>query len=317
MFNHSFDTTAGSVHLPHSLPGRLLVSNAEEALVNPLFPKLPFLAGVVEKNARTNTIPAFTHPFTLSRADGDITFIDLRFYSSQLRRTPEGGVAFPTEGALGILVRRTLLEVHWNVMGPRHLMYASDAPLVIFARWIKGLLAKKLNLNEETALKVEVLTAYYYLSLHIKEEELTERMVEVFAVKINRNFRIPFQKIMDWLQPVGYLGNLEDFAMALVNWGGSISLAGVSKSTLWTLVSTSWFGSSDVKDLLFVSLEFPPAFVSLVYAGCTEKTYRKAFLTNVIEREGKQLKTPQFISQIDGLIQELIVSPVGQPVNPR
>lgn len=309
MFKHSFDTTAGRVHFPNSLPGRLLVAQAEEALTSPLFPKLPFLAGVVEKNARTNTIPAFTHPFTLSRTEGDTTFVDLRFYTSQVRRDRDGSILFPTEGALGILIRRSLLEVHWAQQGARHLLYASDVPLVVFSRWLKGLLAKKLNLNEETAMKVEVLTAYYYLSLHMAEDELTERALEVMAIKINRNFRIPFQKVIEWIQPIGYLGDLEAFALALVTWGGSIALAGISKPILWSLVSTSWFGSGDVKDLLFVSLEYPPAFCALVYAGCTEKIYRKAFLTQVIEREGKQLKTPVFIGQIDGMIQSLIQTP--------
>lgn len=309
MFKHSFDTTAGNVYFPHALPGRLLVADAEGALMKPVFEKFPFITAVVEKNARTNTIPSFLQPFTTTVSGVETTYIDLRFYSSQLRRSQEGGLLFPTEGALGILLRRTLLEIEWCQAGTRQLMYSSDVPLVIFARWIKGLLAKKLNLNEETAAKIEILIGYYYLSLFITEEELTEKQVEVFAIKLNRNFRQPFQKIMEWISPIGYLANLQDLADCLVSFGGSNALSGLSKSVLWSLTSTSWFGSNDVKELLNIALEYPPAFTALVYAGATEKIYRKAFLTQVIEREGKKINTPNFIAQIDSIVRSMAVYP--------
>lgn len=304
MFNRSFETSAGSVVFPPSLPGKILIAKAEGSLAK--IAAVPDVLALVERNIRTKDIPPFNNPYLLTNTEGTTTFINLSPYKSSLRYSPEGELIAPTVGDAGILLRRALLERAWSdgVIDP--FFFNIDAPITIFSRWLSGLLRSNLTLSDEVATKVEALTAYYYYCLHIKEEELTARMLDVFTVKISRILRVPFQTLSDWFTPIGYLANLEDFCEMLKKHAGSISFRNIEKRLVWTLTSTSWFGPVGTKELIATSLEFPPAFIALVYAGINERTYRKAFLSQLIEREGRRLNGVEFTTRVDDITRQAV-----------
>lgn len=300
MFKHSFDTSAAMALYPSNLSGKLLIAKAEDALT----PVASFkgLLGVVEKSPQTEQIPIFRHPFSQDISAVPYTFIDLRPYRAMLKQNELGEVEFNNEGNVGIVFRRAVLEMAWQE-SVDSFFFNIDVPLTIFSKWLTGLLKNKLNLNESVALKVQAIVAYYYYCLHCDKAKFDDRKFEVFCVKISRILGIPYQKLDIWLKPIGYIENLDGLCVALREHGESLSLRSLDKRILWTLTSTSWFGSSDVRELLAVSLEYPPAFVAMIYAACAnEKMYRKAWLTQLIEREGRRLKTDEFVGRVNDLI---------------
>lgn len=303
MFKHSFETTSGIAIFPQSLPGKLLVAKAENALL-PVAGKKNILV-LLDKTPLTKDIPPFNHPYFMENTEGKTTVINLAPYRGVVQRNESGEVILPTMGAAGILARRTLLEEIWSNGDVSSFFFNIDVPLTVFSLWLGGLLKSRLTLNDETAMKAEALTAYYYLCLHLKEEDFDEKKLEIVAIKVNRILRIPIQTLKDWFSPVGYLANLDAYCDALRKFGGSMSFKNLDKRAVWNLTSTSWFGSTDTKELIAAALEYPPAFNAIVYSGIGEKFYRKAFLSHLIERTGKRLDTRSFISGIDGTIRSL------------
>ncbi|QQV92082.1 virion structural protein [Klebsiella phage vB_KpM_FBKp24] len=301
MFKHSFETSAGSSVFPSSLPGKLLIAKAEGALtpVN----RFKGLLAAIEKSPQLESIPIFRHPFAQDVQGVPYTYIDLRPYRNVLTLNSDGSVDFNNEGSAGIVFRRAVLEMAWAEGNTDAFYFNIDVPLAIFAKWLTGLLKNKLNLNEMTSEKVKAITAYYYYCLHCAEADFNERRHEVFCIKISRILNIPFQKLDVWLRPVGYMANLDDYCKALAEFGESLSLKRMDKRILWTLTSTSWFGSSEVREWLAVALEYPPMFIAMIYSSCAgEKQYRKAWLTQLIDREGRGLKSDEFIGRVNDLI---------------
>ncbi|UQT02916.1 hypothetical protein TOTORO_00530 [Serratia phage vB_SmaS-Totoro] len=308
MFKRTYDTTAGSIYYQGTLPGRLLVAKAEGTLTADLIPGIPDLYCLVEKSARTDMIPTFFHLMKVQAGASEAPFyvIDLRPYRSQLRDAGNGRPILSNEGTVGHFTRRALLEMHWDKFGGRPLLFAGDVPIVIFARWIGGLLRSRFNLNEESSPRVQVFAAYYYMCLHLNKEDFTADSNKMLAVRIARALRLPAQKVIDWLAPLPYLANLDDFCnIALVKNSGTVALSGIDRRVLWAMTGTGWFGSADTKEVLAASLEFPPAFVSMVYTGTTDRLARKAALSQLIEREGRNLGAQAYCQRIDGLIREL------------
>ena len=147
---------------------------------------------------------------------------------------------------------------------------------------------------------------HYYMCLHFNKEDFTADSNKMLAVRISRALRLPVQKVIDWVAPLPYLANLDDFCnIALVKNSGTVALSGIDRRVLWAMTGTGWFGSADTKEVLAVSLEFPPAFVSMVYTGTTDRLARKAALSQLIEKEGRTLGAQAYCQRIDGLIREL------------
>lgn len=301
MFKHSFDTSAGSSIFPASLPGKMLVANAEGALTP--INHFKGLFAVLEKTPELEAIPVFRHPLSQEVQSIPYTYIDLRPYRGTLKLNADGTTDFVNEGSVGIIFRRAVLEMAWSEGNIDAFYFNVDVPLAIFAKWLTGLLKNKLNLNELVAEKLKAITAYYYYCLHCDTKDFNDRRHEVFCVKISRILNIPYQKLDLWLRPVGYMANLDDYCKALAEFGESLSLKRIDKRILWTLTSTSWFGSSEVREQLAVALEYPPMFIAMIYSACAgEKQYRKAWLTQLIDREGRNLKTDDFVARVNDLI---------------
>jgi hypothetical protein len=73
---------------------------------------------------------------------------------------------------------------------------------------------------------------------------------------------------------------------------------------LITILKSSWFGNN-AAELLAVSLEHPPTWVSLVYTSLSERSFKNANLSKIVERYGKNNAdnefTRSFVSLVDSV----------------
>lgn len=301
MFKHSFDTAGGSAVFPSELPGKLLIAKAEGKL-DPVS-QFKGLLALTQSTKETANIPFFRHPFAMDVQSEPLTFIDLRPYRNSLSQNAKGEVEFVNEGAAGILFRRAILEMNWEKGAMDGFFFNIDVPLAIFSKWIGGLLKSKLTLNDAVGEKVQALVAFYYYCLHTEKNQFDTRQRQVFTVKISRILNIPYQRLESWFEPLDYMANLEDLCVALAKYGNSLSLKRIDHRVIWGLVATSWFGGADVRELLTVSLEYPPTFIAMIYAACAgEKLYRKAFLSQLIEKEKGKIRSDEFVGRVNDMI---------------
>lgn len=303
MFKSAYETTSGSAFFDSTLSRRLILARAEGVLTNSVVDGCPDLYAIVETDARTKDIPTFDHPMRVEEPGrSQYWVIDLRPYANKIRAA---GGKLPLEGASGILVKRTLLEVYWNKFGAATIQHAGDLPMVTYARWLSGLMATRCNLDAAVQSKVAIMAAFFYCCQHIDRDKLTTKQHDAFGIKISRALRVHPKDVTTFLAPVEYMGTLEEFCTELHEQVYSKSLAVVNPLFLYTITMTSWFGSTDARALVAAALEFPPVFIALVMAAGKESLYRKTALAEIVKRESRQFNYAQYALVIEGYLREL------------
>lgn len=306
MFSASYETTGAAPYYRKEIANKLSVLKIEGFLNNNIFGGVPKLFALIEKNPRTNDVPNFSHPYKVNdNLTGPYWVIDLRPYFGKFTKDSEGKYVTPKEGPVQLMIKRGLLEIYWDQIGPSGLLKAGNDPIIVFTRWLSGLLKSRNNLDEATAQRVQAIVAYYYICLHIPESSYGPHTVETASIRINRALRIPLDKALEFITPLGYLGNIDDLAKALREHSGSYALHNVNIRYLYSLVVTSWYGGPEVRDMLYVAMEFPPAFVSMLLMAGTERLYKKTLITQTIEREKRSLNIDEFALVVNGLFNEI------------
>jgi hypothetical protein len=59
----------------------------------------------------------------------------------------------------------------------------------------------------------------------------------------------------------------------------------------------NWLGLND-KELVILSLEHPPIWISLVHAALTQKSFNKSFVTTVVDKYNKSGKGDEFLKAL-------------------
>jgi len=60
------------------------------------------------------------------------------------------------------------------------------------------------------------------------------------------------------------------------------------------------------KELITLSLEHPPTWISLVYAAITQRTFKRNYVTTVVERLSKRGNGDAFVKALEGKINNCI-----------
>lgn len=303
MFKSVYETTSGSAFFNKDLVKRLNLARAEGTLVKEVVKGVYDLLALVDTGPRSKDIPAFEHPVQINEP-GRPTYwvIDLRPYASKIKANKD---VIPEEGNINLLVKRTLLEMYWNKFGSKQLAHAGDLPLVVYARWISGLIGIRCHLDEGSKQKVMILSAYFYLCQHTPTEDMTPKTEEAFALKIARSFRLQPNEVLSFLKDVPYIGTLSQFCTALQTHVYDKSLGVVDTRFLITITMTSWFGGADARSLVAAALEFPPVFIALVLAGGKEKLYRKTIISEIVQRENRTFNFAQYSLIVNNILREL------------
>lgn len=305
MFKTSYQTTAGLPFYKKDLVKQLIQAKYEEALVPNLIEGVTDLYVLVDDTVKTHDIPTFDNPIHCEDSKGlPFWVIDLRPYKNKVidESSGEKKYVINSDGQVGLQVNRALLEMQWFKYGPTGLLHASNIPLVVFTRWISGLIRKRSNLDPDMEQRVQVIISYYYLNLHVKEEDYNERVHQSFLLKIIKTFRIPENVLTSLLKNIKYMGSFNDLVDQLNTVHSSLRITG---DFLYTLIASSWYGGANTRAILNISLEFPPTFVALVVAGATENFYRKTIINTFTEKECRKGDISHFVSNIRSLVGEL------------
>jgi hypothetical protein len=290
MFRTAYSTNAASSFLSKDLLGRLTIASAEGTLVK-LDPNIPSLLGLVDRGPAGKEIPPFEHPVYLGNSKsaepgtpGGVWVIDLRPYATRVV-AQDGAVSIPTDGPARILLNRAKLEMYWNQYKPGEMMFWGDLPFVVFARWMTGLMKGRMQLAPNDVAQVQALSAFYFYCLFYNEEEFDAKKIEFAATRVSRVLGIEADKVKAWCAQVGYMANINDFALKLTEVVDNPSIRMIDAKYLINLTMNSWFGSADAKALIAVALEFPPAFIAMVLAAGETSQYRKSTIGEAVERE--------------------------------
>lgn len=242
-------------------------------------------------------IPHFGHP--IINTENKWIALDLRQYVKL--NDSRDDVEIRNESEYNLALHRFILTAMWFTEKQSSL-YALKLPHFCFATWLSENLGRKFGLDLSAQLQLKVLALIYYS--HLFGEYFTEEDLAKLTIRVREE--VVFPSIVEEIYSrVDKLDNIDDFCKACYDVTGNIRLKGLDYDVLLNTLNNNWIGSNG-KELALLSLEHPPTWISLVYAGLTQRSFKKNFVTSVVDKNSKRGKGDEFLKALQTLTHEYI-----------
>lgn len=200
------------------------------------------------------------------------------------------------------------LSYLWSIDGAhrRSMSVATDYHIKTFGGWLSGEIARRLALDPVTIVTLRMIFTIHFIQMgddrlknsSSKDDQLS--IVTMASRKIPGSSPLPaYQNLLN--ENVPYLGSLEDTVKWIKETIDTPTISQLNSGLIYALVNGSTFPS--LRDTLAIGLEYPPAFISLVYSALVERGANKTalgrFLLNSRDRSSEQ----HFIRSIDRLME--------------
>jgi len=251
------------------------------------------LEGIYTLPSYVKSIKIYSHPLRLE--SGKIV-LDTRAY---LKAKADGtnSVVVPNEYTL-MLVRAIMLK-HW-LSGEQSHFISMDFATSVYMRWISENITRRLSLGPLEQLELMILSGHFYLKLFgqpLEPENVYSKLSVLTRTQPNR-----ISEILG--EDLDYSPTTEGFIGQVKSCMNNPRLSNLNPALLYTCICGNWYGANS-RELLSSAFEFPPDFLSICYTGLTDRSYRKATLSKLIEQTDQKGSGQQYLMQIKRLMLEL------------
>ena len=253
------------------------------------------LSGLWSVIPPNDEVEYFTHPLSFTETD---LAIDIRPFT----QIQAGGYTISNYNEYRLLILYGVLTHFWMYDNPKQLLSLSDFPPKIFCRWLTDALVKTFGLDPNDQVKVTTVTLFYWYSLGKEDtEEFEEKDKMRIIQKLNAITSIPSSLSLSVVDDIQIMPTLEAYCEQLKRSINSPRLNKVSPALIYTIMGGSWYGTN-VKELIAVSLEYPPAFLSIVKSAIDSKSYRRSILGSLVYSLDRQDIGKQFNKALHNLL---------------
>lgn len=188
----------------------------------------------------------------------------------------------------------------------RRMMSSSmDYHIKVFGGWLSGELGRRLALDPVTLVTLRLCLTIHFVQMGDDRLSRDSSKDTQLSIVTMASRKIPgstplaaYQNLLN--ENVPYLDSLD----STVNWIREIldtpTISQLNTGLIYALVNGSTFPS--LKDTLAIGLEYPPAFISLVYAGLTERGANKTALGRFLLGSRDRNSESHFIRTVDNLM---------------
>jgi hypothetical protein len=225
----------------------------------------------------------FAHPIIIENPHerGQLVIVaDARSSSRVSRETGElrGGSDFEY-----LKLRSRLMDLAWVEGREKDLLNAGDFQVRVFARLMAENLGRRMNLSMETQVRVQVISAYYYIGLFYDERPDDEEFMLKTAKRISRSVGVPVPEVLEMIEDIPPMKTTSDFTETLSRSGNSVRLEKLKPGFLYTMLGGIWFGANSVENVA-VAMEHPPTFCAMLQMVLVDRGYKKSILGQLIQR---------------------------------
>lgn len=240
-------------------------------------------------------ISPFAHP--LINIQGKWIALDLR----PVTKLTESKESFEirNESEFLLLVQRFILTGMWYV-GNTLPLYNLKFPHIVFANWLSENISKKFGLDPGTQLQLKIIALVYYAKLFTDnwtDDDFTKLIIrlkeEVFLVKV----------IEEVYEKIDKLDSIDDFCSVCYTVTQNIRLKNFDTTVLINIVANNWVGLN-AKELVLLSLEHPPTWISMVYAALTQKSFSRNVIGTIADKMNKRGLGDEFLKGLVYLTRE-------------
>lgn len=205
------------------------------------------------------------------------------------------------ESEYHLAITRFILSGLWYT-GKQSSLYSLELAHFAFSSWLSDNLASKFGLDLGDKLKLRILANIYYSRLfsdYHEEDELNKLLIR------SKNDGIIPELFKEVYEQITTLDTIDDFCKACYSVTGNIRLKNLDYIVLVNIIGTNWVGANG-KEMILLSLEHPPTWISLVYAAITQRSFKRNFVTTVVERVSKRGKDSDFVKQLEGIVRNCV-----------
>lgn len=225
-------------------------------------------------------IPAFSFPYVLKLKDEDVSFFDARTLIS-LDRSGEPRVR--DEAELQARTIQAQLALDWHQGYQARVRDISPLGLMIYAHWLGEVVAKRFALDARLQLQVSVFAGIFYLNNFWDKTEASSEDSAYLLSALTRICGYRNSDVVDIVEAHPIISSVAEFCTVVKEFTQSVRLEDFNPATLNGVVGGSWYLNAG-REIVSVALEYPPVWLTMLFQAITNRGYKKAGLTQIIER---------------------------------
>lgn len=290
----SYDTTNGQATNHTKLEQALRVAISTGLISERRMNILPIgdcsVVFVTGMDPEENTIPAFTHPFLVEVKNKRYLVSDIRSFKATTQLYPtekDFEEAIKNKSEYSLVKNRAALELRWVTGGQNSIRAQLSFAGSVFGSWISQTVSRVYALDFNDQITATAISIYYYHTLFTASQKLEGPALEKAVIHTINVTKLPAKEVYSIFEKIPVLNDMHDFCAALSSILENVRLRDFNALLLLTQLGSSWYGNN-AKEMISVALEYPPAWISIVYAAMTEKTYRNSPVYKLIEAQAKR-----------------------------
>lgn len=261
---------------------------------------------VLQLKANDRFNPAsFAHPIDVIRPgargteEKRLVLIDVRPFT-KANRYNEMSVTNSVE--MGVAQRRAQLHSIWITSDAYLLRNTVGALMPIFASWISESIAKRLDMDAISQLKVANIAAWWYWCQYNEKEDLNEGTRNKIYRIIADATRSSFDSVEEDLGEIQYFSDITTFCEEAKERLNNPRIKHLDPGALIQLSTGVWVGTH-AREIMAVAIEYPPYLAAVVYTALHERGMRSAQFTKLVQRYITRPDIKGFKQSIDQLAQ--------------
>lgn len=238
----------------------------------------------------------FVHPVTLMHEDHLYLIADVRTCAKYNRNEQIVKISNPSLFRREII--RAVLESVWINDGQNEILHLGAFQIQVFAKWISEVITRRFGLDAEQQLRIQVISAFYYICLFTNSESTDlRRYISIIsrATKTNTNF------ILETLRDIDYIPNIEVLLSTIQENLVTDRLEGMGLDVFITMLAGSWLGPNH-GILVGTALEYPPLWNTLLYLSLTESVNRATGIGKIALRFERDPGCREFLGALNMLL---------------
>ena len=288
MFKYPYETTPISNYVLKDIVAALQRAMVDKELRRAQTLSKATVDGMYEVPSYVKSVPPFSHPIVFDHFGKMVTVVDTRPF---VRDSRDGGMRVANETEYRFMILRGVLTKLWAEGTPNDFVTMGDIAARVYTRFLSEGVVRRLNLTPGEHQKIAVISAYFYFSLFMPADvevghALPEEKRVKLATRIARVTNVPADFCLKTLDDVPHFNDVDGYCRALYHVTGSPRLEKFSVGMLYAIVSGGWFGAS-AREIVAVSIEYPPTFFAMLYMALTDRTYHKAYFTELVIASNK------------------------------
>lgn len=306
LFKTAYDTTAGSgfmtAKIALAVKESFIKDNLKNSLGNlkPCAPYTPIFVtgqGMSEAN-----IPYFSHPLIVEDLQQNkFLCIDVRSFVRVGNGNIENNFNIKNQTEYNLAKSRLALNLIWIAQRPEYLKDLSHVPNAVFASWISESLSRRFALDPKDQLLLAIVSSFYYQTLFTEFNTFNENEVLKMASSVIKATRAPAKLVFETIDKIESISNISEFCNVCKQVLENPRLDDLNAGLLITIIGSSWFGMS-AKEILAVSLEHPPTWISVIYSALTERTFKNSMIAKIADRFAGSKGGEDFIKSYVSLV---------------